>query len=51
MAIQPKPVPGIICAYDPILLTFHFFYPVVQIWEIECKTFSISHKNEDPSPF
>ena len=27
-----------------------FFYPVFQICEIGYKTFSTSHKNEDPSP-
>ena len=41
---------GIICTYDPILLSFQFFfYPCVQICEIKGETFSISHKNEDSS--
>ena len=50
IAIQSKLVMGIICIYSPILLCFNFFYPFAQICEIGWYTFSISHKNEDPSP-
>ena len=48
--IQFKLVVGIICIYVPILLYFQFFNLFVQISEIGDHTFSISHKNEDPSP-
>ena len=41
---------GINCTYDPISLSFQFFYPFVQICKIGWETFSTSHKNQDPSP-
>ena len=41
---------GINYIYNPILLYFQFFNLFVQICEISGHTFSISHKNEDPSP-
>ena len=34
----------------PFHCSFNFFYPFVQICEIGQETFSISHKNQDPSP-
>ena len=48
-SIQSKLVMGINYIYNSILLYFQFLNLFVQINEIGGHTFSISHKNEDPS--
>ena len=51
MAIQPKPVPGIICAYDPILLTFHFFIQLSKYGKLNAKHFQFHTKMRTPHHF